>query len=122
MIFQFNIEKEQNTKMQMPSLGLIQPWKTLTILYHRTYLMDSNIYHDLINYLTTLTYPTDYDEKRKTHLRKNSTQYFVKNHTLYRRNKKGNLRVIVQDQVEPILFHVHRDITGAHLGIEIGRA
>ena len=88
MIFQFNIEKEQNTKTRMPSLGLTQPWKTLTILYHRTYLMDSNIYHALINYLTTLTYLTDYDEKRKTHLRKNSTQYFVKNHTLYRRNKK----------------------------------
>ena len=84
MIFQFSIEKEQNTRTRMPSLGLTQLWKTLTILYHRTYLMDSNIYHDLINYLTTLTYPTDYDEKRKTHLWKNSTQYFIKNHTLYR--------------------------------------
>src|SRR5437660_11958015 len=80
--------------------------------------MNNKTYQDLINYLTTLTYPTDYDDKRKTQLQKNSTQYFVKNHTLYRRNKKGNLRVIVQDQVEPILFHIYRDITGAHLGID----
>jgi Integrase zinc binding domain len=80
--------------------------------------MNNKTYQDLLNYLTTLTYPMDYDDKRKTQLRKNSTQYFVKNHTLYRRNKKGNLRVITQDQVEPILFHVHRDITGAHLGID----
>ena len=80
--------------------------------------MNNKTYQDLINYLTTLTYPTDYDEQRKTHLRKNSTQYFVKNHTLYRRNKKGNLRVVLQDQVEPILFHIHRDVTGAHLGID----
>ena len=78
MIFQFSIEKEQNTKTRMPSLGLTQLWKTLTILYHRTYLMDSNIYHDLINYLTTLTYPTDYDEKRKTHLRKTQPNTLLK--------------------------------------------
>src|SRR2546421_4306717 len=65
-----------------------------------------------------LTYPTNYDEKQKIQLRKNSTQYFVKNHTLYRRNKKGNLRVIVQDQVKPNLFHIHRDITEAYLKID----
>jgi len=53
--------------------------------------MNNKTYQDLINYLTMLTYPTGYDDKQKTHLRKNSTQYFVKNHTLYRRNKKGNL-------------------------------
>src|SRR5207302_6375911 len=121
MTFPFCIEKEQDIKMRMPSLELTQPWKIHTTLYQPDYLMNNKTYQDLINYLTTLTYPTDYDDKRKTHLRKNSTQYFVKNHTLYRRNKKGNLRVIVQDHVEPILFHIHRDITGAHLGINAHR-
>ena len=80
--------------------------------------MNNNLYQDLLNYLTTLTYPTEYDDKRKTHLRKISTQYFVNNYTLYRRNKKGKLRVIKQDQIEPILFHLHQNVTGAHLGID----
>ena len=106
MTFLFSIGKEQDTKMRMPSLELTQPWKIHTTLYQPDYLMNNKTYQDLINYLTTLTYPTDYDEQRKTHLRKNSTQYFVKNHTLYRRNRKGNLRVVLQDQVEPILFHI----------------
>jgi len=28
--------------------------------------MNNKTYQDLINYLTTLTYPTDYDDKRKS--------------------------------------------------------
>ena len=86
--FPFSIGKEQDTKTRTPSLELTQPWKIHTTLYQPDYLMNNKTYQDLINYLTTLTYPTDYDDKRKTHLRKNSTQYFVKNHTLYRQNKK----------------------------------
>ena len=34
----------------------------------QSHLMNEQLYQDLINYLTTLTYPTDYDDKRKTHL------------------------------------------------------
>jgi hypothetical protein len=79
--------------------------------------MNEQLYNNLINYLTTLTYPTDYDDSRKTHLRKLSTQHFVINHTLYRKGKKGKVRVIKRDEIEPILYHLHRDIVGAHLGI-----
>ena len=81
--------------------------------------MNNKTYQDIFNYLTTLTYPTDYnDDSRKTHLRKLLTQYFVNNNILYRRGRKGRLRVIKQDETEPILYHLHTEITGAHLGID----
>src|SRR5438270_8074881 len=65
MTFPFYIEKEQNIKTQMPSLELTQPWKIHTTLYQPDYLMNNKTYQDLINYLTTLTYLTDYDDKWK---------------------------------------------------------
>ena len=69
--------------------------------------------------METLTYPNNYDDdKRKTQLRKNSTHYFLKNHLLYRRIKDGGKRVILREQVEPILYHLHQDMSGAHLGID----
>src|SRR3989440_12500987 len=80
--------------------------------------MNGQLYKDLIQYLETLTYPNDYDDKWKTHIRKISTQHFVKNNTLYRRTKQNIQRVITQEQVEPIIFHLHQDMSGAHLGID----
>ena len=58
--------------------------------------MDENLYEELIQYLKTLTYWNGLDDKWKTHIQKISTQHFVKNHTLYRRSKAGNVRVIMR--------------------------
>src|SRR5581483_4574969 len=80
--------------------------------------MDKQHYDDLIQYLETLTHQNDDDDKRKTHIRKDSTHYFIKNHILYRRTKVGGKRVILKEQVEPILYHLHQDMSGAHLGID----
>jgi len=80
--------------------------------------MDKQHYNDLIQYLETLTHQNDDDDKRKTHIRKDSTHYFIKNHILYRRTKEGGKRVILKEQVEPILYHLHQDMSGAHLGID----
>jgi hypothetical protein len=52
-------------------------------------IMNEQQYKDLTQYLDTLTLPGNYDDKRKTQLRKDSTHYFVKNHILYRRTKDG---------------------------------
>ena len=51
--------------------------------------MDKQLYEDLMQYLETLTYPENYTDNRKTHLRKTSTHYFAKNHTLFRWSKLG---------------------------------
>jgi hypothetical protein len=80
--------------------------------------MDKQLYEDLIHYLTTLTYPDGYNEQRKTHLKRISTQYLIKNTQLYRQTKDGLCRVIQREQVEMLLFNLHKDMTGAHLGVE----
>ena len=80
--------------------------------------MDEQQYEDLVKYLDTLAYPENYNDKRKTQLRKNSTHYFVKNHILYRHTKNGGRRVILPEQVEVILYNLHQDMSGAHLGVE----
>ncbi len=72
-------------------------------------------YNALIQYLTTLTYPKDYDESQRTTLRKTSIQYLVKNNLLYRRTKEGERRVILHEQMEIIPFNIHKDLTGVHL-------
>ena len=69
--------------------------------------MDKQLYKDLMQYLEILTYPENYTDNQKIHLRKASTHYFVKNHILFRRSKLGTQRVILHEQVEPILFHLH---------------
>jgi hypothetical protein len=80
--------------------------------------MDKQLYDDLIHYLTTLTYPDGHNEQRKTHLKRISTQYLIKNTHLYRQTKDGLCRVIQREQVETLLFNLHKDMTGAHLDVE----
>jgi transposase InsO family protein len=80
--------------------------------------MDEQLYKELVHYLTTLTFMDGLTDKRKTHIRKISTQYICKNNILYRNTKEGIRKVILQDQVEPVIYHLHRDISGAHLGVD----
>ena len=80
--------------------------------------MDEQLYQDLIHYLTTLTFMDGLTDKRKTHIRRISTQYICKNNVLYRNTKEGIRKVILPKQVEPILYHLHRDMSGAHLGVD----
>ena len=80
--------------------------------------MEEQQYKDIMQYLETLTYPDGYNDLRKTQIRKISTQHFVKNNTLYRKTKSGIQRVVLREQVEPILYHLHQDMSSAHLGID----
>jgi hypothetical protein len=78
--------------------------------------MDEQLYKDLIHYLTTLTFMDGLTDKWKTHIRRISTQYISKNNILYRNTKEGIRKVILPEQVELILYHLHKDMSGAHLG------
>jgi hypothetical protein len=57
-------------------------------------------------------------DKRKTQIRKNSTQYIYQHNTLFRKTKDSIRKVILREQVEPILYHFHTDMSGAHLGTD----
>ena len=81
--------------------------------------MNKDEYQEIYNYLKALHIPKDYDEHRITHLKNKSSKYFIQHHQLFRRRKQGQpQRVILPDQVEIILFNLHKDQNGAHLGIE----
>ncbi|GBC19243.1 protein NYNRIN-like [Rhizophagus irregularis DAOM 181602=DAOM 197198] len=80
--------------------------------------MDEQPYKELILFLTTLTFMDGITDKRKTQIRKNSTQYIYQNNILFRKTKDGIRKVILREQVEPILYHFHTDMSGTHLGID----
>src|SRR5215216_5852692 len=78
--------------------------------------MDNKLYEELTQYLTTLTYPFNLDDSQQIKLQKISTQYLMKNNLLHKRTRDGDKRVILPEQVEIILYNLHKDMTGAHLG------
>jgi hypothetical protein len=80
--------------------------------------MDKQLYQDLIQYLTTLTFMDGITDEQKILIQKNSTHYIYQNNTLYRKTKDGIRKVILPEQVELILYHLHTDISRAHMGID----
>jgi hypothetical protein len=51
-------------------------------------------------------------DERKTLIWKNSTHYIYQHNTLYRKTKDGIRKVILQEQVESILYYLHTDMSG----------
>jgi hypothetical protein len=80
--------------------------------------MDKQLYKELIQYLSTLTFMEGITTHQQTHIRKNSIKYVYQNNTLFRKTKEGLRKVILQEQVESILYHFHTDLSGAHLGTD----
>lgn len=83
--------------------------------------MNRQIYNEIYKYLEKLEIPKQYndDDKKITQLRTKSNNYFIHNRQLYRRRKNDEpQRVILPDQTELIMFNLHKDQSGAHLGIE----
>src|SRR5215475_11955567 len=83
--------------------------------------MDRTTYNEIYKYLEKLEIPQQYtdDDKKITHLRTKSNNYFIHNRQLYRRRKNDEpQRVILPDQTELIMFNLHKDQLGAHLEVE----
>ena len=80
--------------------------------------MDKQLYHELIYYLTTLTFMDGIMDKWKNSIQKNSTHYIYQYNTLFRKTKDGIRKVILREQVKPILYHFYTDMSGAHLGTD----
>ncbi|GES89100.1 putative integrase core domain protein [Rhizophagus clarus] len=51
-------------------------------------------------------------------IRCTSAHYILQNNLLYRRTQDGFKRVILREQVESILYHLHQNLNAAHLGID----
>jgi len=50
--------------------------------------MDRQLYQELIQYLSTLTFMDGITDKRKNYIRKNSTQYIYQNNIYLEKQKK----------------------------------
>src|SRR6185369_3132958 len=83
--------------------------------------MNIEDYYNLKNYLETSTLPTGLTLLKQQQLKNQSTHYLIRNHILYRRNKKipqEPLKVIKQQELKDILFSLHEHSLAGHFGIE----
>ena len=81
--------------------------------------MEEQLYYDLYQYLSTSVLPEEYDEQQQQRLVHLSKHYFIENDKLYRKSKNNLMqRVITPKHIETILYNLHKDMTGAHLGVE----
>src|ERR1700741_369143 len=81
--------------------------------------MNEQYYKDIYNYLKYIHLPNTDDDKWKNNIRTQSNKYFIQHNQLFRRRTNGQpQRVVLPDQIEIILFNLHKDRSGAHLGIE----
>ena len=84
--------------------------------------MDLETYNQLYNFLNILTYPPNTTPEQQLEIRKQSFKYFVKNQQLYRRNQKQPsqpLLVIKITEVETLIYNIHNELLGGHLGRDI---
>jgi hypothetical protein len=70
--------------------------------------------------LTNFIVPDTYNEEEKNRIIQTAKHYYVQNNNLYRKTKNNQhqQRVVKPNQVETILFNLHKDMTGAYLGVE----
>ena len=81
--------------------------------------MEEQLYYDIKQYLTNFDIPEEYTEPQKNRIVQVAKHYFLLNDKLYRKNKNNQTqRVILPKQIETILYNLHKDMTGAHLGID----
>ncbi|GES79803.1 retroviral-like aspartic protease 1 [Rhizophagus clarus] len=76
------------------------------------------LYYDLYQYLSNLIIPEKYNKNQQDKIKQLAKNYTIQNDKLFRKNQDKLQRVITPSQVEIILFNLHKDMTGAHLGVE----
>ena len=81
--------------------------------------MNKQKYKIIYNYLDTSSYPKGLTNTEKEKINNQSKKYFIQQRQLFRNVENGKpQRVILPDQTELILFNLHKDQIGAHLGID----
>src|ERR1700744_5196151 len=83
--------------------------------------MNLEHYNNLYIYLTQKQFPSTFDTQQIQQLKKQSTNYIIKNNFIYKvdKRKQNNfLRVIRKHELEPVLFMFHNDPTAAHFSTD----
>ena len=83
--------------------------------------MNLDNYINIYNYLSSSTLPDNLSMEQRKRLIQTTRPYFVKNQTLYKRNKSNidhSQQVIKINEIEKVLHDGHADIHSEHMGIE----
>jgi Integrase zinc binding domain/Integrase core domain len=80
--------------------------------------MDEMTYQNLIDYLRTHEYPSNYTNEQKRKLARTAINYFEKNSILFYKNRDNPLRVITTQNRNRILYNYHTSPLGGHFGIK----
>ena len=83
--------------------------------------MNLDLYYNLYNYLKSDKIPDDFTDHEKKQLINQTRHYETKYKLLYRKNRKNPqqpLRVIKWNEVEPVLYMMHKHPTAEHLGTD----
>jgi hypothetical protein len=84
--------------------------------------MDSELYNNLIIYLTTQQLPNNLNIQQQRQFINKSKQFQIQNQLLYKIDKRQNnnlLRVIKHHEVEAVLYMTHNDPTAGHFAVDI---
>ena len=80
--------------------------------------MEEQLYYDIYQYLENFIIPEEYNEQQINRIVQTAKHYFIEDNKLYRKNKnETKQRVITPKYVKTILYNIHKDMTGAHLGV-----
>ena len=81
--------------------------------------MEEQLYYDIYQYLENFIILEEYNEQQINRIVQTAKHYFIEDNRLYCKNKNDTKqRVITPKHVETILYNIHKDMTGAHLGVD----
>ena len=83
--------------------------------------MDLETLKNLMDYLDNSTYPQHFNYDQKNKLKRQAQQYFVRNQTLYKKNRQKPdqpQRVINEKEVDIILYNMHSDPLAGHFALK----
>ena len=80
--------------------------------------MNLDLYYNLYNYIESDKLPDSLSQKQIKQLQHHAKHFIIKKGLLYKKNKKipqYPLRVIKQNEVEPVLYMMHKHPIARHL-------
>src|SRR6185437_7103235 len=83
--------------------------------------MNLDLYHNLYNYLESDQLSDSLSQKQIRQIQHCARHYITNNELLYKKNRRDPqflLRVIKWNEVEPVLYMMHKHLTVGHLGTD----
>ena len=100
-------------------INLSVPFKFFCVTLVSRYVMELDLYSQLVTYLDTLVIPPHLSVTEQQRLRRQSSAYFLRDGILFRKNHadpKRPFRVITKDKVELVFHYFHDDKLAGHFG------